>query len=158
MAKSRFSMNQKLRIVKTCEDGTDSIKSIKSNRSVLITGMTEAKAKVQLKYATKTTEMTADSNGKFSFSIASPKTRVEFIFTDSDTSGNESDVLTLKALDAMLPILKGITNTTIEAGTLFDLKVKVTAVDETDVDLTKSISISGKVDNKNQVCIVWRIA
>ncbi|WP_313533046.1 Ig-like domain-containing protein [Exiguobacterium sp.] len=119
-----------------------------TNRSVLITGTTEAKAKVQLIYATKTMETTADSNGKFSFSIELPKTGVEFIFTVSDASGNESDVLTLKALDAMLPILKGVTDTTIEAGTLFNPKVKVTAADETDGDLTKSISISGKVDNK----------
>lgn len=119
-----------------------------TNRSVVITGTTEAKAKVQLVYATKTMETTAGSNGKFSFSVTTPQTGVAFLFTVSDASGNKSDVLTLKALDATLPIFKGITDTTIEAGTFFDPKAKVTATDETDGNLTKLISIAGKVDNK----------
>ncbi|UKS55693.1 Ig-like domain-containing protein [Exiguobacterium acetylicum] len=119
-----------------------------TNGSVSITGLTEAKAKVQLVYATKTMETIADANGKFSFSIVTPKTGAEFKFTVSDPSGNKSDILVLKALDTTLPILKGVTDATIEAGSPFDPKIKVTASDETDGDLTKSISIAGKVDNK----------
>ena len=119
-----------------------------TNRSVLITGKTEAKAKVQLMYAVKTMETTADSTGKFSFTITAPKTNEEFNFTASDSPGNKSDVLKMKVVDATLPVLKGVTDVTIEAGTLFDTKRNVTATDETDGDLTKSILIAGTVDSK----------
>jgi len=119
-----------------------------TNRSVLITGITEPKAKVQLTYATKTMEATADATGKFSFTITAPKTNEEFSFTASDSPGNKSDVLKMKVTDATLPVLQGATDVTIEAGTLFDTKRNVTATDETDGDLTKSILIAGAVDSK----------
>lgn len=119
-----------------------------TNRSILITGTTEAKAKIQLIYATKTMETTADATGKFSFTITALKTNEEFSFTASDSLGNKSDILKIKVTDAMLPVLKGATDVTLEAGTVFDTKRNVTATDETDGDLTKSILIAGTFDSK----------
>jgi len=119
-----------------------------TNRSVLITGTTEAKAKVQLMSAAKTMETTAEATGKFSFTIVAPKTNEEFSFTVSDSLGNKSDVLKIKVTDATLPVLRGATDVTIEVGTLFDTKRNVTAMDESDGDLTKSILVAGTIDSK----------
>lgn len=119
-----------------------------TNRSGLITGMTESKAKVQLTYATKIIETTADATGNFSFTITKPNTNEEFSFTASDSLGNKSEVLKLKVIDATLPVIKGATDITIEAGMLFDKKLNVTAMDETDGNLTKSMLIYGIVDSK----------
>jgi len=119
-----------------------------TNRSGLITGMTESKAKVQLTYATKIIETTADATGNFSFTITKLNTNEEFSFTASDSLGNKSEVLKLKVIDATLPVIKGATDITIEAGMLFDKKLNVTAMDETDGNLTKSMLIYGIVDIK----------
>lgn len=119
-----------------------------TNQSVRITGTTEAKAKVQMVYATKVVETTADTNGEFSFTITAPKTNEEFGFTATDVQGNKSDVLKVKVTDVTLPVLKGTTDVTIEAGTVFDAMNNVTAMDETDGNLTKSIVVSGKVDTQ----------
>lgn len=119
-----------------------------TNQSVRITGTTEAKAKVQMVYATKVIETIADTNGEFSFTITAPKTNEEFSFTASDSPGNKSDVLKMKVTDATLPVLKGAMDVTIEAGTTFDTKRNVVATDETDGDLSKSILIAGTIDSK----------
>lgn len=99
-------------------------------------------------YATKVIETIADTNGDFSFAITAPKTNEEFGFTATDVQGNKSDVLKVKVTDVTLPVLNGTTDVTIEAGTVFDAMNNVTAMDETDGSLTKSIVVSGKVDTQ----------
>ncbi|MDI3236399.1 S8 family serine peptidase [Exiguobacterium antarcticum] len=119
-----------------------------TNQSVLVTGTTEAKAKVQMSYAMKTTEVTADSNGKFSLTIVAPKTGEEFMFVAWDVPGNKSGILKMKVIDSSAPLLKGTQDISIEAGQTFDAKRNISAMDETDGDVTQSILIAGTVNNR----------
>lgn len=65
--------------------------------------------------------------------------------TDSD--GNRTEQVRTIDVYSMKPVFSGVSDTTIEVGSLFDPMAEVSAYDEEDGDLTSMIKLSGQVDS-----------
>lgn len=119
-----------------------------TNRSVTISGVTEARATVEMKHVRQTGRTTADANGRFTFNIQAPKTGEVFTFVASDAAGNKTNALNMTVVDTTAPIISGASDVTVEAGRTFNGTQGMSASDETDGNLTAKVIVSGTVDVK----------
>lgn len=72
-------------------------------------------------------------------------------YTVKDKAGNTSSVIRkITVVDNIKPVIPGVGNKTIKLNSKFDSKAGVTAKDNVDGDLTKSIQISGTVNTKKK--------
>lgn len=119
-----------------------------TNRSVTVSGVTEARATVEMKHVRQTGRTTADANGRFTFNIQAPKTGEVFTFVASDAAGNKTNALNMTVVDKTTPIISGVSDVTVEAGRTFNGTQGMSASDETDGNLTAKVITSGTVDMK----------
>ncbi|PEC46381.1 immunoglobulin-like domain-containing protein [Bacillus sp. AFS096315] len=73
------------------------------------------------------------------------------IYTVSDSSGNTASMpITITVIDNVKPVLIGASNKTISINSVFNPLTGVTAKDNSDGDLTKSIKVTGTVNTKKK--------
>ncbi|PGS49898.1 immunoglobulin-like domain-containing protein [Bacillus sp. AFS041924] len=120
-----------------------------TSKTIVIGASFNAKAGV---FATDNVDGSLTNIIKISGSInTKAKGTYTLTYSVSDTSGNVTTVIRkITVIDNIKPVITGATNKTIKLNSTFNPRTGVTAKDNVDGDLTKSIVITGSVNTKKR--------